>query len=301
MNKNSRLIKLLRFTLTFSIVSIAFFLALTLWHNYMNSPWTRDGRVRADVVTVAPDVGGMVSKVEVKDNQYVHRGETLFTIDEQRFSNDLKELQALAQTKQVEYYMKQRQAKRRESVGDEVVSSENRDDAILAVSLAKAEYDKALAQVENAKLNLNRTKVVAPTDGWVSNLLLKQGDYIKAGENRLALIDSNSFWVYGYFEEHKLQMINIGDPVIMNPLGTNCEIKGHIESIAQGIADRDNVTGERLLANVNPIFAWVRLAQRIPVRIHIDSVPANIKLVAGMTCSVSVKPSDTKTKQQPLH
>lgn len=297
MNKNNKLSKLLRFVITFAVVSLALFLGLMLWHNYMNSAWTRDGRVRADIVMVAPDVGGLVSNVAIKDNQLVHRGDLLFQIDVERFKHALHEAEAIAQTKKVHYEMKRNQYLRRASLDNDVISQESRDDARLESAIARAEYDETLTQVETAKLNLERSSVRAPSDGWVSNLLLRKGDYVQAGEKRLALITSQSFWIYGYFEEHKISFIHIGDPAEMKMLGTKYTLKGHVESIARGISDRDNVTDGRLLANVNPIFTWVRLAQRIPVRIHIDSIPKGMIISAGMTCSVTIKSPKPKTNK----
>ncbi|HEX5329591.1 HlyD family secretion protein [Sulfuricurvum sp.] len=299
MNKNTKLAKLLRFAITFAVVSLAVFLGVMLWDNYMNSAWTRDGRVRADVVMIAPDVGGLVSRVAVVDNQFVRKGDLLYQIDDVRFHHALTAAVAIAQTRKAEYKMKKHQSSRRSAADDEVVSAENRDDALYDAQIARAKYEEAMAQVETEKLNIERSAVRASTDGWVSNLLLRKGDYVQAGEKRLALITGGSFWVYGYFEEHKLPLIHIGDKAQMKMLGTKYVVKGHVESIARGIADRDNTTDGRLLANVNPIFTWVRLAQRIPVRIHIDEIPKGMNLSAGMTCSVSIIPN--KSDQRSAH
>ncbi|WP_295054579.1 efflux RND transporter periplasmic adaptor subunit, partial [Sulfuricurvum sp.] len=266
MNQNSKYSRLLRFAITFSVVSLAVFLGLMLWDNYMNSAWTRDGRVRADVVMVAPDVGGLVSRVAVIDNQEVRKGDLLYQIDDLRFHHALAAAEAIAQTRKAEYEMKKHQSIRRNGADNETVSVEDRDDAKYDTQVARAKFEEAMALVETEKLNIERASVRAPVDGWVSNLLLRKGDYVQAGEKRLALITGGSFWVYGYFEEHKLSLIHIGDKAEMKMLGTKYVVKGHVESIARGIADRDNTTDGRLLANVNPIFTWVRLAQRIPVR-----------------------------------
>lgn len=296
MNKNNKYTKLVRFVITFSVVSLAIFLGLMLWHNYMNSPWTRDGRVRADVVMIAPDVSGLVTEVAVVDNQFVHKGDILFQIDQERFLHALHAAEAVAQTCKAEYDMKKHQAARRNAADNDVVSAENRDDTSFDAQMAYAKYEEAMTRVETAKLDLERSSVRASTDGWVSNLLLRKGDYLDAGEKHMAIITAGSFWVYGYFEEHKLSLIHIGDGAEMKMLGTKYTLKGHVESIARGISDRDNYTDGRLLANVNPIFTWIRLAQRIPVRIHIDSVPEGMILSAGMTCSVSIKPEKKKIK-----
>lgn len=291
MTMNNKFSKLLRFAITFIVVSFAVFLGLMLWDNYMNSAWTRDGRVRADVVMVAPDVGGLVSRVAVVDNQYVRKGDLLYQIDDVRFHHALTAAKAIAQTRKAEYEMKKHQSFRRNAADNETVSAENRDDAFYDAQIARAKYEEATALVETAELNVERSSVRAPTEGWVSNLLLRKGDYVQAGEKRMALITKGSFWIYGYFEEHKLSLIHVGDRAEMKMLGTKYIVKGHVESIARGIADRDNTTDGRLLANVNPIFTWVRLAQRIPVRIRIDEVPEGFNLSAGMTCSVSILPA----------
>lgn len=286
---NVKLIKFIRFALTFTVLSLALFSGLMLWDNYMNSPWTRDGRVRADVVMIAPDVGGLVTNVAVKDNQHVKQGDVLFQIDKVRFEHALHEARAQAKTLKSEYEMKYHRSIRRAQADDEVVSGEEKDDSSLDAQIAYSRYEEAMTRVETAELDLERSTVRASTDGWISNLLLRKGDYVAQGDQRMAIITEGSFWVYGYFEEHKLSVIHIGDKANMRILGTKYTLKGHVESIARGISDRDNVTDNRLLANVNPIFTWIRLAQRIPVRIHIDEVPKGFALSAGMTCSVVIE------------
>lgn len=279
---------ILRVGITLAIAVAAGWLAYTLWVRYTDYPWTRDGRVRADVVNIAPDVAGLVTAVPVHDNQYVHRGEVLFRIDTMHYQHALAEAKAMVQQRKSMWEMKQQQSARRAHLDDEVISRENREDTDLGALAAKAEYEAAMAQVEKIKLDLERTVVRSPVDGWVSNLLVRPGDFAQVGAAKLAVIDQHSFWVYGYFEEHKLSMIKIGDPAEVQLLGSHAKLKGHVESIAHGITDRDNPTDIRLLANVNPTFNWVRLAQRIPVRIHLDQIPANMALVAGMTCSVVI-------------
>jgi p-hydroxybenzoic acid efflux pump subunit AaeA len=260
----------------------------------MDSPWTRDGRVRADVVNIAPDVAGLVTAVGVRDNQFVHRGDVLFRIDAEHYRTAAAQAKALVEQRKVMLEMKRGQAIRRATLDDQVISRENREDSDLIATSAKAEYEAALAQLDQAKLNLERTVVRAPVDGWVSNLLVRPGDFAQIGAPKLAIIDQHSFWVYGYFEEHKLALMQIGDPAEIRLLGSNQVLRGHVESIARGITDRDNPTDVRLLANVNPSFNWVRLAQRVPVRISLDAVPEDLTLVAGMTCTVIVQPANRK-------
>lgn len=289
MNKNSKLIKFFRFAITFSLFILAVFLGLKLWHNYMNTPWTRDGRIRADTIIISPDVSGLVEKVYVKDNQFVKKGDLLFQIDKKRFIEDITKLEALCKVQKVEYEMLKKQFDRRFMVNNDVISKEEHESAQYKLEIAKANYDKNLSELNIAKLNLQRSSVISSEDGWITNLVLKNGDFINRGENSLAVISDNSFWVYGYFEEHKIPLIKEGDLANIQPLGTDFILKGHVESIANGITDRDNDFGKRLLANVNPSFTWVRLAQRIPVRIYIDEVPKDFILRAGTTCTIKIE------------
>ena len=291
--------KTLRISITLTLVIAAIALGHLLWVRYMDSPWTRDGRVRADVVNIAPDVAGLVTEVAVRDNQFVHKGDLLFRIDADHYRHALAQAQALVEQRRAMLDMKRGQATRRAALDDQVISRENREDTDLFAVSAKAEYDAALAQRDQAQLNIARTVVRAPVDGWVSNLLVRPGDFAQVGAAKLAVIDQHSFWVYGYFEEHKLALIKVGDPAEIRLLGSDRVLQGHVESIARGITDRDNPTDVRLLANVNPSFNWVRLAQRVPVRIALDGVPGDFTLVAGMTCSVIVHPAGNPASTHP--
>jgi RND family efflux transporter MFP subunit len=282
--------RLLSIVTTLALVALAITLGRMLWGRYMDTPWTRDGRVRADVVNIAPDVAGLVTEVAVRDNQFVHRGDLLFRVDDVHYLHVLAQAQAVVDELRLMLQMKRGQATRRIALDDQVISRENREDTDLLAASAKAEYAAAQAQLDQAKLNVERTVVRSPVDGWVSNLLIRPGDFTQIGVAKLALIDQHSFWIYGYFEEHKLPLIHVGDPAEIRLLGNNHLLKGHVESIARGITDRDNPTDVTLLANVNPSFNWVRLAQRVPVRIRLDAIPKDMVLVAGMTCSVIVKP-----------
>jgi RND family efflux transporter MFP subunit len=256
----------------------------------MDSPWTRDGRVRANVINVASDVSGIVVAVAVRDNQLVRRGDLLFTVDRERYRLALAKANALLAARKAEMTMRQQDSERRAQLESIVVSAESRDNARSQADSAEAMYLDATVAVNTAKLNLNRTEVRAPVDGYITNLNIHPGDFANAGEAKLAVIDKNSFWVYGYFEETKLHLLHLGDQVEVRLLGSAPVIKGHIESLARGISDHDNPTTRELLSDVNPVFNWVRLAQRVPVRVKLDRLPKNIHLAAGMTCTVIVRP-----------
>lgn len=274
---------------TLIILAAALLLGRTLWVNYMDSPWTRDGRVRADIINVAADVSGVVVAVPVRDNQTVKAGDLLLQIDPEHYQLAVRQAEALVASRQATLAMRQQNAKRRAAMDEQVVSRESLDDASNLALAAAADYQQAQAALAAAQLNLARTQVRASVDGYVTNLNVHPGDYARVGEAKMALVDQHSYWVYGYFEETKLPRIRIGDPVQMQ-LMSGERIDGHVESIARAIYDRDNPASRELVADVNPTFNWVRLAQRVPVRIHIDQVPAGVLLAAGITATVIVQP-----------
>jgi len=281
----------LRYVITAAMLILAILIGRYLWNDNMTSPWTRDGRIKADVINIAADVSGIVTNVAVRDNQFVHKGDLLFTIDNSRYANTLAQTEAELASQQAEKSMRSKEAARRAGLENAIVTSENRETAASMSSMAGAKYLAVLAARDTAKLNLERTEVRAPVDGYVTNLRVFSGDYAAAGSAKLAIIGSNSFYVYGYFEETKLPYLAVNDPVEIRMLNGQPAMQGHIESISRGITDRDAATGRELLADVNPTFNWVRLAQRVPVRIRIDDLPADHKLVAGTTCTVVVKPA----------
>ncbi|MDR5750315.1 MULTISPECIES: HlyD family secretion protein [unclassified Caballeronia] len=279
--------KIVGFILTAIIFAAAILIGRALWVHYMDEPWTRDGRVRANVINVAPDVSGAVVTMPVADNQFVKKGELLMEIDPSHYRIAVQQAQANVAARQAELRMRRADAARRADMDSLVVSREQRENATQAASTAEAQLQQAQAALDAAQLNLERTKVVSPVDGYVTNLNVYRGDYATAGTAKLAIVDSHSFWVYGYFEETKLPRVRIGDQAQMR-LMSGGVLKGHVQSISRGIYDRDNPESRELLADVNPTFNWVRLAQRVPVRIHIDDVPAGVALSAGTTCTVVI-------------
>ncbi|MBX8492754.1 HlyD family secretion protein [Pseudomonas cichorii] len=281
--------KLFSLIATLLVLALAIFIGRTLWVHYMETPWTRDGRVRADIINVAAEVSGTVLDVPVRDNQQVKKGDLLMQIDPEHYRIAVKEAQALLASRKATWEMRKLNAKRRADMDNLVVSTESRDDASNIATSALADYQLAQARLEAAELNLSRTRVLASVDGYVTNLNVHRGDYARAGEAKMAVVDMHSFWVYGFFEETKLPHVHVNDPAEMQLMSGEV-LKGHVESIARGIYDRDNPQSRELIADVNPTFNWVRLAQRVPVRIHLDQVPDGLLLAAGMTCTVVVAP-----------
>ncbi len=283
-----------RFAVTAIAVGVAAVIGWQLWVYYLEAPWTRDGRVRADVVQVAADVSGLVSDVQVHDNQVVKKDEVLFRIDPVRFQIALRNAQADVDSKLAAAQEAERETSRYNRLTALSVSEEQQQQRGAVSTEAEATYQQALASRDVAALNLARSQVRAPVNGFVTNFDMRPGDYVDAGKPLFALIDSDSFYVDGYFEETKLPRIKVGDPARVYLIGESSVIEGHVESIASGIADREQQGSGDLLANVNPTFSWVRLAQRVPVRIALDRVPANVRLVTGRTATVVIlSPGDT--------
>ncbi|HLU03826.1 MAG TPA: HlyD family secretion protein [Advenella sp.] len=279
-----------RFLITMLVLALATYAGWLLWLHYEVEPWTRDGRVKANVVQVAPDVSGLVMNVAVHDNQDVKAGDLLFEIDRARYQLAFDQAQAVVQADTAARDQAQRDVKRNRSLG-KLVAAEMVEQSRLRLHQAQAALAQAKVQLASAQLNLSRSRVYAITDGRVTNLSLRAGDYVTVGKPVLALIDSASFYVEGYFEEGKLGNIHINDPATVTLMGSSAIIRGHVQSIALGIADRERSIGSDLLPNVNPTFNWIRLAQRVPVRISIDGKEAGMLLVAGQTATVNIAPA----------
>ena len=277
-----------RTLLTLVVVLVAVAVGWQLWRYYMLEPWTRDGRVRADVVTVAADVSGLVSDVFVHDNDKVTKGQPLFRIDQRRFQYALDQAKAEVASRLATLDQNKRDLARSERLSNLAVTAQQVERNQQSVDVAQAQLDAANAALEVAQLNLERSTVLAPVNGIVTNFGLLPGRYVNAGASVFALIDSDTFRVEGYFEETKLRRIHIGEGASVKLIGDSRALHGHVESIASGIEDLNRSTSTDLLALVNPTFSWVRLAQRVPVRIKLDDVPADLALVSGRTATVSI-------------
>jgi RND family efflux transporter MFP subunit len=277
-----------RVLLTLVSLVVAVAVGWQLWSYYMLEPWTRDGRVRADVVTVAADVAGLISDVFVHDNQKVTKGQPLFRIDQRRFQYALDQAKADVASRQATLDQAQRDLERARSLTSAAVTVQQVEQRQQAVDVDQAGLDAANAALEIARLNLERSTVLAPVNGIVTNFDLLPGRYVNAGTAVFALLGSDTFRVEGYFEETKLRRIRIGEDATVKLIGDPRLLSGHVESIAYGIEDQNRSTSSNLLASVNPTFSWVRLAQRIPVRIKLDNVPPDLLLAAGRTATVSI-------------
>jgi multidrug resistance efflux pump len=290
-----------RWAATLALVVAAVAAALAVWQRYEKDPWTRDGHVRADVVRVSSDVGGLVTEVLVHDNERVRAGQLLFVLDRPRYSAVLGQADAAIESAaanllnaEANLDLARREASRDVALGN-LVATETHEQNVAKVATARAAVAQARAALDAARLargvallNVQRTDVHASVDGVVTNLDLHTGDFLPSGAQAMALVDTDSLRVEGYFEETKLACLGVGDKASIRLMGDDKALAGHVESIAAGIADDQRANSHNLLPTVQPTFSWVRLAQRIPVRIHIDGKPPGTLLIAGRTATITI-------------
>ena len=287
------LLDLMRWSITVIVVAAAALVAFWLWDRYETAPWTRDGHVYADVVRVSPDVSGLVTEVAVHDNELVHKGQLLFVVDQPRYTDALAQADAAIASARATLEQARRVA-RRDLALAELVATETREEDDAKVQTSLAALNQAVAAKRTAQLNLDRTAVIASVNGYVTNLSLRPGDYLAAGMEALAMIDLDSIRIEAYLEETKLRHVDVGDQAHIRLMGDVDDMSGHVESIAGGIADDQRSNSPNLLPAVNATFTWVRLAQRIPVRIHVDRMPPGTRLILGRTATVSILPSSPR-------
>jgi len=273
-------------TLVTATVAAAF--GWAMWKTYMQTPWTRDGVVRTYVVTMAPEVAGRIVELPVIDNQFVHKGDLLLVIDSTDYKIALKLADAAVERMQATAQNAQIEAERRRKLTDLAVTQEEQQTYNANAVAAEAQYHQAVANRDQAQVNLDRTQIRSPVNGWVTNLLARVGDYATVGRSVISVVDADSFWVDAYFEETQLASIREGDPAQIKLMGYSQIVQGTVAGTARGINVSNARADEQGLATVNPIFTWVRLAQRVPVRIRIDHVPDGVRLVAGTTATVQV-------------
>ena len=279
--------KYTRYIITVLTALVAVLILYWLWHYYQVEPWTRDARLRADVVKVAPDVSGWVTAIYVKDNETVKHGQKLIAIDQKRFLLALEDAKAKVSSAEAALAENIREDVRNTNLG-KLVSKEAREQSLSRTQQLRANLNQAISNLHLAQLNLERTIVKAPVNGIVTNFELQPGNYISTGQQALAIVDTDTLRLEGYFEETKISHIQINDTAIIYLMGEKEKICGHVDSIAAGIDDRERTPTLNQLPNINPTFNWVRLAQRIPVRITLDDVPKNIRLIAGRTATVKI-------------
>jgi RND family efflux transporter MFP subunit len=265
---------------TLIVFALALLAAGWLWNYYMQSPWTRDGKVRAELVDITPQVSGRITQLKVKDNQFVHQGQQLLTLDPVPWQIALDNAAAQLSKAQADLAKAQH----------DIISAEDLDAARLSAGAAAASTKAAQAEWERARWNLQQTTLTAPADGWITNLTLRPGNYATAGSPLFALVDSHSYYVMGYFEETKLRHIHPGAAAQVVLYSNGMRLQGQVDSIGRAIYDQSIETDSGLVPDIKPNVPWVRLAQRVPVRIRLDPLPADADLVAGTSCTITIQP-----------
>ncbi|MFC0228133.1 p-hydroxybenzoic acid efflux pump subunit AaeA [Serratia aquatilis] len=294
-------LKITRIAITLILILLAAMAVFKAWVFYTESPWTRDAKFSADIVAIAPDVSGLLTEVPVTDNQLVKQGQVLFVIDPTRYQ------QALAQANaDVAYYQaltaeKQREAGRRVHLGIKAMSQEEIDQSSNVLQTVQQQLAKAIAVRDLAKLDLERTTVRAPADGWVTNLNVHAGEFINRGATAVALVKKNTFYIIAYLEETKLNGLNKGDRAEITPLGSNRIMRGTVDSVAAAVNNNSSSVNSKGLASIDSNLEWVRLAQRVPVKIILDELDQQNPYPAGTTATVVITgKSDRATSRSPL-
>ncbi|HDZ33639.1 MAG TPA: HlyD family secretion protein [Pseudoalteromonas sp.] len=279
--------KYLRTLLTIIVVIAAVFAGRWVWTDYMHTPWTRDGRIRAEVVTVSPDVSGWVTGLNIKDGQNIKKGDLLFSVDNKRYQAALDRSKATTENALYTWELAKHKLERRKGLNtQQAISEEGLESTRINSKIAKANYELAKTDQAIAQLNFDRTKVYAPVSGQIINLNLRQGNYVAQGTSVFAIVKSGSFYVTGYFEETKIPLIHDNQKAKISLLSGGKALTGHVISVGKAIANTNTQSNTQLLPVVQQTFNWVRLSQRIPVDIKLDSVPEDIQLSAGMTATI---------------
>ena len=274
---------------TTAILGFAVLAALIVWHYYVTAPWTRDGRVRVQVASIAPQISGQITELRVLDNQFVHKGDVLYVIDPFDFQEAVNQAKAQVKTRAADLQVKTVQAERRLHLSDLATTPEEQQQYTGNAAQAQGAFESAQSQLAQAEINLKRTEVRSTVNGFITNLLLRVGDYAHEGMSNVSVIDADSYWVDGYFEETKMAHVCVGDRAEAQLMGYPHPIVGQVQSVTRGISVSDAAPSTQGLPNVDAVYTWVRLAQRVPVRIRIIDVPAGVPLVSGMTATVTIR------------
>jgi RND family efflux transporter MFP subunit len=282
------------------ILAVAVLAALVIWDYYLTAPWTRDGAVRVQVADVAPQVSGQITEIRVVDNQYVHQGDVLYVIDPFDFQVTLDTDKAQQRQKAADLQVKRMQAERRLHLTYLATTPEEQQQFVGNATQAQADFDAAQQQVARADINLKRTQVRSPVNGYVTNLLMRVGDYAHVGTTNISVIDADSYWIDGYFEETKMAHVCVGDRAEAQLMGYRDPIVGRVQSVTRGISVSNAAPSTQGLPSVDPVYTWVRLAQRVPVRIRITDVPVGVPLVSGMTATVTIRDAEAKQSESSL-
>jgi len=281
---------------TLVIALVAVLISIVAWNHYVMAPWTRNGRIRSQVASVAPQISGQITELRIADNQFVHKGDVLYVVDPFDFELALRTNTASLKQKAADLQVKEVQSERKLHLSDLATTPQEQQIYKGNAIQAKAAFEVVQQQVAQAEVNLSRTQVRSPVNGYITNLLMRVGDYAHQGVTNVSIIDTDSYWIDGYFEETQMARVCVGDRAEAKLMGYSSPIVGHVTTVTRGVSVSNAAAGTQGLPNVDPVYTWVRLAQRVPVRIAIDAVPPDVPLVSGMTATVTI-PDDFDTGQ----
>jgi multidrug resistance efflux pump len=286
--------KVFNLAITLVIVGLAGWACFSLYSRYSENPWTRDGQVRANIVQIAPRVSGPIIRVAVRDNQQVKQGDLLFEIDPNDFQAQVGIAAGQVENAKATFTQQQQNLQRQtELYRTHVNALQDFQNAQDSFASTQAQLASAQASLELAKLHLTYTKVLAPVDGYVTNMNTSPGTYVTAGVQLMALVDTSSYWVAGYFKETQLPHIKLGQKAIITMMGYEKQpFQGVVRSLGWGVFVQDGAgsTSTALLPAINPTIDWVRLPQRFAVRIQVlGDTPVPLRI--GQTVSVAMTQS----------
>lgn len=274
------------------LVVISIFIIISsiyvLWNHYAMSPWTRDGRIRAEVSEITAEVSGKIEKLLIVDNQEVKKNELLLVVDPTDYDIKLRESEIELNELIVQYNFAKSQLERRSKLSQVAISKEELEDAKSRLDSLTKKIELSKVKIEKAKLDLSRTEIRSPVNGFITNLNLRKGNYISAGAPLFAIIDEDSYYVIAYLEETKMRNVAVDNNVTVTLYSNNEELKGKVQSIGRAIDDNNSRTGNQLLENVEPNYPWVRLAQRVPIKISLNNIDG-VHLIPGTTCTVFIE------------
>jgi multidrug resistance efflux pump len=285
--------KFLGYLVTLTALVAAGYVLSNMFSEYLFQPWTRDGHVRAQIIKITPRVSGPIVELPIHDNQRVQKGDLLFRIDPRTYELAVEQAEAKLKQAQASELVKQDQATRgkelykkdRGAISEQALVRKKND-----LLVAKANVQVAQSNLDKARLDLEFTEVRAPVDGYVTNLLLRYGSQTVANQPALALIDSDSFWVHGYFKETQVEYIRKDNKAVIKLMTyPDAPLEGVVDSMGWGIAQQDGAPAADLLPSIKPSFDWIRLAQRIPVRIRLTRIPDEVDLRVGSSASVFIE------------
>lgn len=267
----------------FFVLSLVIWLSMRVYAHYHTS--TDDAYINANVVQIAPRVSGKVVNVYVMDNQFVKKGQLLFDIDPAPFQAAVDSASAQVQVNEAQLAKFTNTSQRTLAlVKENYMSPQDKDNVTAELKSATSNLAYAKSQLTEATLNLQYTKITAPTDGWVTNLSLRSGDICSANQPLFALISNAEFWADANFKETEMEGIHPGQTAtIVTDLYPDHPFQGVVESISGGAGSAFS-----LLPPENSTGNWVKVTQRIPVRVRVTNPDANYPLRIGISADVTV-------------